>query len=52
VVQAKIFFFSEMILKQDDHAGPMRSEKQDFSSLSKTEKTGSDRDRGRSDRSV
>jgi hypothetical protein len=45
VVQAKIFFFSEMTLKQEGHAGPMRSEKQKFSSLSKTEKIGSDKDR-------
>jgi hypothetical protein len=41
VVQAKIFF-SEMTLKPDGHAGRMRSEKQEFSSLSKTEKIGSD----------
>ena len=41
-----------MLLKQNGHAGPMRSEKQEFSSLSKNKKIGSDKDRGRSDRSV
>jgi hypothetical protein len=48
----KYSFFSEITLKRVRHAGPMRSEKQEFSSLSKTEKIGSDKDRGRSDRSI
>lgn len=48
----KFFFLPEMTLKQDGLAGPMRSEKQEFWGLSKTEKIGSDKDRGISDRSV
>jgi len=48
----KYSFFPEMTLKEDGHAGPMRSEKQESSSQSKTQKIGSDGDRSRSDRSV